>query len=138
VKLFLDTSALAKRYIAEPGTDKVLKLCRGATQLAVSVICLPEMISTLSRLVRERQLSVAKYQALKSKLLGDLADADICEITTPVMGGVIQLLESNALRAMDAIHVACAVVYRADIFASADRRQLTAAKKAKLRVVDVS
>ena len=138
MKLFLDTSALAKRYIAEPGTDKVLKLCRGATQLAVSVICLPEMISTLSRLVRERQLSVANYQALKSKLLVDLADADICEITTPVMGGVIQLLESNALRAMDAIHVACAVVYRADIFASADRRQLTAAKKAKLRVVDVS
>jgi predicted nucleic acid-binding protein len=138
VKLFLDTSALAKRYVAEPGSDKVLKLCRSAERLAVSVICLPEMVSTLSRLVRERHLSVAKYQTLKLKLLNDLADADICEITTPVMGGVIQLLESTVLRAADAIHVACAMAYRADAFASADRRQLAAARKGRLRVVDVS
>jgi predicted nucleic acid-binding protein len=138
VKLFLDTSAFAKRYIAEPGSDKVLKLCRSAEQLAVSVIFLPEIASTLSRLVRERRLSAAKYEALKLALLSDLADADICEITTQVMGGVIVLLESNALRAMDAIHVACAVAYRADVFASADRRQLAAAKKVKLRVIDVS
>ena len=138
MKLFLDTSALAKRYVAEPGSDKVLKLCRSAERLSVSVICLPEMVSTLNRLVRERQLSVAKYATLKRRVLGDLAEADICEITTQVIGSVIQLLESNALRAADAIHVACAMAYRADVFASADRRQLAAAKKSRLRVVDLS
>jgi predicted nucleic acid-binding protein len=138
VKLFLDTSALAKRYIAEQGSDTVLRLCREARQLAVSVICLPEMISTLNRLVRERRLSRAKYQVLKQTLLGDLAGADLCELTTAVMRAVIRLLESNPLRAVDAIHVACAVAYGADLFGSADRRQLAAARKLKLRVVDVS
>ncbi|TLY83330.1 MAG: type II toxin-antitoxin system VapC family toxin [Gammaproteobacteria bacterium] len=70
MKLFLDTSALAKRYIAEQGSDGVLRLCREAEQLAVSVICLPEMISTLNRLVQERRLSRAKYQVLKQTLQG--------------------------------------------------------------------
>lgn len=138
MKLFLDTSALAKRYIAEQGSDTVLRLCREAEQLAVSVICLPEMISTLNRLVRERRLSRAKYQVLKQTLLGDLAGADLCELTTAVMRGVIRLLESNPLRAMDAIHVASAAAYGAELFASADLRQLAAARKLKLRVVDVS
>jgi len=138
VKLFLDTSALAKRYIAEQGSDTVLRLCREAEQLAVSVICLPEMISTLNRLVRERRLSRAKYQVLKQTLLGDLAGADLCELTTAVMRGVIRLLESNPLRAMDAIPVASAAAYGAELFASADLRQLAAARKLKLRVVDVS
>jgi len=138
VKLFLDTSALAKRYIAEQGSDTVLRLCREAEQLAVSVICLPEMISTLNRLVQERRLSRAKYQVLKQTLLGDLAGADLCELTTAVMRGVIRLLESNPLRAMDAIPVASAAAYGAELFASADLRQLAAARKLKLRVVDVS
>jgi len=138
VKLFLDTSALAKRYIAEQGSDGVLRLCREAEQLAVSVICLPEMISTLNRLVQERRLSRAKYQVLKQTLLGDLAGADLCELTTAVMRGVIRLLESNPLRAMDAIPVASAAAYGAELFASADLRQLAAARKLKLRVVDVS
>ena len=138
MKLFLDTSALAKRYIAEQGSDTVLRLCREAEQLAVSVICLPEMISTLNRLVRERRLSRAKYQVLKQTLLGDLAGADLCELTTAVMRGVIRLLESNPLRAMDAIPVASAAAYGAELFASADLRQLAAARKLKLRVVDVS
>ena len=138
MKLFLDTSALAKRYIAEQGSDTVLGLCREAEQLAVSVICLPEMISTLNRLVRERRLSRAKYQVLKQTLLGDLAGADLCELTTAVMRGVIRLLESNPLRAMDAIQVASAAAYGAELFASADLRQLAAARKLRLRVVDVS
>jgi len=138
VRLFLDTSALAKRYIAEQGSDKVLRLCREAEQLAVSVICLPELISALNRLVRERRLSRPQYRMLKRTLLDDLAGADLCELTSAVMRGVIQLLESNPVRAMDAIHVACAAAYGAEVFASADRRQLAAARKLKLRVVDVS
>jgi len=115
----------------------VRKLC-DAQQLAVSVICLPEMISTLNRLVRERRLSRAKYQVLKRALLDDLTGADLCELTTAVMRGVIRLLESHPVRAMDAIHVACALSYGAELFASADRRQLAAARKLKLHVIDVS
>ena len=138
MKVFLDTSAFAKRYIAEAGSDKVQDLCERAKSLAVSVICLPEILSTLTRLTRETKLTRAQYNTLKTNVVADLGDADICEITTDVMNRVIDLLESNPLRAMDAIHLASALAYQPDVFVSADHRQIAAAKKARLKVVDVS
>lgn len=138
MKVFFDTSAFAKRYIAEAGSDRVSALCEMAGHLAVSVICLPEVLSTLTRLTRERRLAADQYDKIKAKLVEDLGDADICEITTDVMKQVVHLLESNPLRAMDAIHLACALAYQPDLFVSADHRQIAAAKKARLKTMDVS
>jgi uncharacterized protein len=138
VKVFLDTSAFAKRYVAEQGSDKVLDLCQRADSLVVSVICLPELISTLSRLLREKKFTKADYQKLKGDAIADLADIDICQITPEILVSVVPLLESHPLRAMDALHLACALAVEPDIFISADHRQLSAARKAGLNIVDVS
>ena len=138
MKVFLETSAFAKRYVAEQRSDKVMALCLQADSLAVSVICLLELISTLSRLVREKKLAKADYRKLKHDAMADLADVDICHITPDVVVSVVSLLESHPLRAMDALHVACALAVETDIFVSADRRQFSAARKAGLKIVDVS
>ena len=135
--MFLDTSAFAKRYIAEQGSEKIMKLCEQADGLVVSVICLPEIISTLSRLVREKKLTKIEYRQLKGNAMADLADVEMCQITQNVLASVVELLESYPLRAMDAIHVACALAVEPDIFVSADHRQLSAARKAGLKVVDI-
>lgn len=136
--MFLDTSALAKRYIAEPGSDKVMALYQQADSLVVSVICLPELISTLSRLVREKRLAKSQYRRLKGDAMADLADVDVCQLTPEVLASGVSLLESYPLRAMDALHLACALAVRPDVFVSADRRQTSAARKTGLRIVDVS
>ena len=138
MKVFLDTSAFAKRYVAEQGSDKVIALCLKADSFVISVICLPELISTLSRLVREKKLSKAEYRKLKGDAMTDLVDVDICHITSEILVSVISLLESHPLRAMDVLHVACALAVKPDIFVSADHRQLSAARKAGLKIVDVS
>ncbi|MDP2826673.1 MAG: type II toxin-antitoxin system VapC family toxin [Sulfuritalea sp.] len=138
MKVFLDTSAFAKRYIAEQGPDKVLALCRQAENLVVSVICLAELISTLSRLVREKKLAKATYRKLKGEAIADLEDADICQITPEILASVVSLLEEHPLRATDALHLACALNYQPDAFVSADQRQLSAARKAGLKIVDIS
>jgi len=138
VKVFLDTSAFAKRYVAEEGSDEVIALCQQADSLVVSVICLPELISTLSRLLREKKLAKADYQKLKGDAMADLADVDICQIIPDVLVSVVSLLEAHPLRAMDALHVACALAVGPDIFVSADHRQLSAARKAGLKTVAVS
>jgi len=136
--VFLDTSAFAKRYVAEQGSDKVIALCQQADSLIVSVICLPELISTLSRLLREKKLAKADYRKLKGDAMADLTDVDICQLTSDILVSVVSLLESHPLRAMDALHVACALVVEPDIFVSADHRQLAAAQKVGLKIVDVS
>jgi predicted nucleic acid-binding protein len=138
VKVFLDTSAFAKRYIAERGSDKLLAMCQQADSLVVSVICLPELVSTLSRLVREKKLTKAAYLTLKGDAMADLADVDICQITPGVLASAISLLELHPLRAMDALHVACALACKPDVFVSADQRQLSAARKAGLKTEDVA
>ena len=141
MKVFLDTSAFAKRYVAEQGSDQVLAVCQQADSLVVSVICLPELVSTLCRLVREEKLASAAYRTLKGSMmadLADLADVDICEITQEVLASVVSLLELHPLRAMDGLHVACALACAPDAFVSADHRQLSAARKAGLSVIDVS
>ena len=138
MNVFLDTSAFAKRYVSEQGSKKVMTLCEQADSLTVSVICLPEFISTLTRLLREKRLNQADYQHLKLSAIADLSDMDICQLTQHVVASALELLESNQLRAMDALHVACALAVGADKFVSADHRQLKAARNAGLVTLDVS
>ena len=138
MRVFLDTSAFAKRYVAERESGRVIALCQKADSLVVSVICLLELISTLARLVREKKLVKADYRKLKGDAMADLADVDICQITSDILASVVSLLESHPLRAMDALHVASALAVKPDIFVSADHRQLSAARMVGLKVVDVS
>jgi predicted nucleic acid-binding protein len=56
----------------------------------------------------------------------------ILQITPAVISRAVKLLENNVLRAMDALHVACALEWQAELFISADMRQLDAAKNAGL------
>jgi predicted nucleic acid-binding protein len=138
VKVFLDTSAFAKRYISEQKSGQVMALCEGADNLIVSVLCLPELLSTLCRLVREKKLSKVDYRKLKGEALADLADVDVCQLTSGVLDSAMPLLEAYPLRCGDALQLGCAVATRPDVFVSADRRQLAAARKTGLSIVDVS
>jgi hypothetical protein len=55
-------------------------------------------------------------------------------LTPEELARSITSLETNLLRGMDAIHIGSAVALKADVFISADQRQLDAALSAGLRV----
>jgi predicted nucleic acid-binding protein len=135
VNLFTDSSALAKRYIADERSQQLDDLLLDATNLGVSVLCLPEIISGLCRRRRERHLSAAQYLASRRALESDLLDAAVIQIVDEIVVQSVRLLESQPLRSADAIHVASALVWQADVFASADASQCTAAARSGLRVV---
>jgi len=136
MRVFFDTSAFVKRYIEEPGTDKVIEICRQAQHIVLCVICLPEMISTLNRLVREGKLLTDDYQKTRDLILREIEDAEICYVTPDVVTRTIRCLENNPLRAMDALHLGCALILEPDLFVSSDHRQLEAAKREGLKVVE--
>ena len=133
MKTFLDSSAFAKRYVEEPGSQAVETLCMEATELALSVVCIPEIISALNRRVRERSLSARQYEAAKEHMSEDIRDAAIVNLTPEVVSTCTMILEASQVRAMDALHIACAVQWGAELFVSADRRQVSAAKKTGLQ-----
>lgn len=135
MRIFFDSSAFAKRYLAEHGTDEVLQWCDKADELLLSSIALPEIVSAMNRLVREGRLNASQYQSVKSDLINDVVDVAICDLDANVIHKAIQCLETSALRGMDAIHVACAATLSVDYFVTGDKRQSDAAKRLGLNTV---
>jgi predicted nucleic acid-binding protein len=134
MRVFFDSSAFVKRYIREAGSDAVLQWCDQATEITLSGIALPELVSTFCRLHREGKINATQYRQLKSILLADIEDAAICDLTPMVLAHAISSLEGNVLRGMDAIHIGSALALKADIFISSDKRQLDAAARSGLRI----
>jgi predicted nucleic acid-binding protein len=119
--------------VQEVGSDKLDRFLESASELAFCVILVPEIISGLNRRLRERALTIADYRAIRRQLLGDVRDATVLQITPSTVSRTVILLEGNVLRAMDALHVACALEWQADLFLTSDKRQYAAATNAGLR-----
>jgi uncharacterized protein len=133
VKTFFDSSSFAKRYIKEKGSLRVDDICQDASELSISVICIPEIISALNRRVRERSLSQKDYHIIKRALSDDVRDILIINLTEEVISTSTKLLETHTLRAMDALHIACALEWGADLFVSSDNKQILAAGQTGLQ-----
>ena len=133
MKTFFDSSAFAKRYVEEPGSQAVESLCAAATELGLSVVCIPEIVSALNRRVREGSLSARQYEVAKESLSADIRDVSIINLTPHVISTCTTVLETGPVRAMDALHIACAVEWGAALFVSADKKQLSAAKRVGLQ-----
>ncbi len=137
MKTYLDSSAFAKRFVDEGGSDKVEDTCNQASELGLSVICVPEIVSALNRRHRERGLTDHHYAEAKQRLIDDVRDASIINLTVPVVGSAITVLEASPIRTMDALHIACALEWGAELFVSSDKKQLTAAKRAGMQTQKV-
>lgn len=137
MRLFLDSSALIKRYIDERGTEQVVRSCREAEEIVLSVICAPELISAFQRLRRERKLSTSQYRALKKDLAADLVQAAIVRLSEAVLSRTVETLEKTTVKTLDAIHIASALEASCDLLLSADHRQCEAARKMGLKVEEL-
>jgi len=122
LKLAIDSSSFAKRYIKETGSNKLDVLLQHASELALCIIVVPEIISALNRRLMEQALTDKDYKILKRQLLDDVYDATILQLTPAAIAQSVKLLEMNVLRAMDALHIACALEWKADLFITSDKR----------------
>ncbi len=134
MRSFFDSSAFAKRFIEEEGSDEVDKICKKSTSIALSSLCVPEIISALNRRLREKYITKKEYTKIKERLIEEIVDATIVNVLPEVISESITLLEKNKLRTIDSIHIASALLWQPDIFISSDKRQITAARKAGLKV----
>lgn len=133
MKLAVDSSVFAMRYIQESGSDLLDLFLQDASQLGLCVILIPEIVSAFNRRVREGLLTEKAYRKARKQLLADVYDASVLQITPSVVARSIRLLENNVLRGMGALHVACALEWKADLFITSDRRQLNAAADSGLK-----
>ena len=106
MKVFFDSSALAKRYIQERGGERINEILSKATSLGLSSLCPVEIISALCRRRRELTLTKDQYLLAKQALVDDARDAEIVNVVPRVVGKAISILEKETLRTIDAIHKA--------------------------------
>jgi predicted nucleic acid-binding protein len=131
---FVDTSAIAKRYLSEIGSDWVQGWIAPNTgnRILVSEIVVAEMRSILARRVREGLSQEVADSAKLAFTEHILREYRVIPLNRQCISLAGQLTEKHLLRTLDAIHVAAALQARSTItspltFISADRNQRTAA-----------
>ena len=110
--IFLDTSALAKRYVAEVGSGW-LKAQIEPTAGNISIIAelaIVEMFSLLVRKQREGHLALNDLLMLQNNfLLHAKSEYLVVLMDSPILVQARQLVTKHSLRTLDAIQLACAV-----------------------------
>jgi predicted nucleic acid-binding protein len=134
MRIFLDSSSFAKRFVEEDGSEAVEGICAGASELGLTALCVPELVSAFNRRRREGSLTLSQYGIVKRRLMEDIRDAEIIHLTPQVIAESITILETTPVRTLDALHVACALVWEAELFVSSDTRQLAAAEQTGLNI----
>lgn len=137
MKLYLDTSALVKLYVAEEGSPSVRGALDRAAFVATSAIAYVEARAAFVRRRRERRLSARGYRSIIQSLDADWTHYVVVEVTDSLIRESARFAERYGLRAYDAVHLASAAVLRGGLaepitFASWDLGLEKAARRAGL------
>jgi predicted nucleic acid-binding protein len=112
---FLDSSALLKRYRQETGSRWMLELTAKSDQMTVARLAHVEVTAAIVRRARNLGDSAQDVaSALTSLDIDMLRDFQVVEFSDALISRAIVLTKAHALRAADAIQLACALLSRAD------------------------
>lgn len=136
---YFDTSALVKRYVAEPGRRDVLRLLRRHECLTSAVLPV-ELRSALRRRGAEGSIDPARMPEMLRRVASDRAYWTLVDVGADVLAAAESLVAGYPLRTLDAIHVASAQLFAGRVpipgllFVSADARQTSVAAAVGLTV----
>lgn len=139
--IYLDSSALVKRYVAEEGSDAIDRLLADHPYTATSRLAYPEILSALNRKHRAREFSARVLGGLIAAFESDWGKLFILEFDGELLPIIKQAIRKHAIRGADAVHLASAMwlrsVLKEDvIFACADAKLLDAARAERLLAFD--
>ncbi len=137
--IYIDTSALAKRYLAEKGSDAFdAFLIAQPDECVISPLVATELESVVQRLLRQRLIDKAYAEQVRQDFAADLRGALWAMRPFPSAGlaRAADLLRTLAapLATLDALHLASAVELECSAIATGDRQLATAAQERGLEV----
>ena len=108
--LYLDTSALVKRYFYEPYSDDVISRWKSATQIVTSFVAYAETMASMYRKKRESALADTLIRKIADSFHHDWESFIRVEVNDNLNGYIDRVVEKYPLRGFDAIHLASAIV----------------------------
>lgn len=141
---FLDTSALVKLYVQEPGTDRLLTLIsnRLENRFAIVALSVVEIRSAIRRRQRAGDIDATVATTILQNVRSHLETRFIRQaVNDPVIDTALEMIDRYTLRAYDAIQLAgclvlCAIAAEVYTFVCSDHRLLEAARSEQLGVLD--
>jgi predicted nucleic acid-binding protein len=112
VILYLDTSALIKRYVNETGSPDVRRWLQSADDKATVLITRTEMSAAINRLLRMKFLSQEDYASALDEFRTDWRNYHRLPITEPLVARADTLACEHNLRGYDAVHLAAALTWQ--------------------------
>jgi hypothetical protein len=106
----VDSSALVKVFVDEPGRMDVLRAMDEATLTAISRVGFVECRAALARARREERLRPADETIAAGELERTFSRLAVVELDEALAGDAARLAGEHPLRAADAIHLASAIV----------------------------
>jgi predicted nucleic acid-binding protein len=140
--IYLDTSALVKRFVAEAASDRVQRLILEEGSIATATIAYTEIYSGLTRKRREGGLSESDFELACRQFEMDWEAYVRVDLSHEILLVSRDLIQRYPLRAFDAVHLASAVYLEKALgesvsFVAADKRLLEAADRESLATVNV-
>lgn len=118
--LYLDSSALVKRFVDEPGSAAVVAAIAQASAVLTHLIAYPEIRAALARAARMQRLDAPAQDALVAELDRVWPMLDIVAVTDSLAHRAGELAQIYGLRGYDSVHLAAASMARESLGPGAD------------------
>jgi predicted nucleic acid-binding protein len=122
VILYLDTTALAKLFVVEPGAESLGRAVAQAAAVATHLIAYAEMRATFARAVRMGRVDGAALPALIIEFERRWASIEVLAVTEPLVRRAGDLAERHGLRGYDSMHLAAVLALRELVGSGAEVR----------------
>ncbi len=109
--VYLDASALVKRYVAEAGTPEVAALVRDSEALGTTVISRAEVAAALGKAARTKLLAQERAAAALSAFADDWNDLIRLQLGEAIVARAAALAWDRGMRGYDAVHLASALFW---------------------------
>lgn len=141
--LYLDTSALVKKYVWEAGSETLIRLWQEAEGIAISKVGYAETLATFYRKKREEELTGKLLRQILRNFKEDWKSFVRIDLSSEIEKLIDRLVSKHPLRGFDAIHLASSLTIKKALkgnlaFVAGDRRLIEAAQKEHLITHDVS
>ena len=110
--LYLDASALVKRYLSEPGTPETNQAVAEAEAIATTIVSRPEVAAALAKAVRVGAADRAEARSLLEAFRSDWSDMFRLNVNSTLAARAERLAWKENLRGYDAVQLASALVWK--------------------------
>ena len=135
--VYLDASALVKRYIAERGSEETIALTADSDVTATSIVSRAEVAAAFAKAVRAGLVKDDVARNAQRRFAGDWPDLARVSLTEAVVERAERLAWEHGLRGYDAVQLASALAWQESIgeeimMATFDRQLWEAASRSGL------